>query len=260
MNTRWTLNGKRALITGGTRGIGRAIAEEFVGLGAEIAIVARKRDQLDGITKTLGGAGRPATGIVADVSTEEGRDTILSAIEKRWGALDILVNNAGTNIRKKTPAFTEEEYRQVMDTNMHSVFALSRGIYPMMKKAGEGSIVNITSVAGLTHLGTGTPYAMTKAAVIQLSRGLAAEWAKDNIRVNAVAPWYIRTSLTEALLNDPAIFASIIARTPMHRVGTPEEVASATAFLCMPAASYITGQCISVDGGFMVYGFDLLAS
>jgi tropinone reductase I len=260
MNARWTLQGQRALITGGTRGIGRAIAAEFIGLGAEILIAARTREQIQSITKDLAGTGRSVSGIAGDVSTEEGRAAILAAVQERWGALDILVNNAGTNIRKKTPAFTEEEYRRVMDTNMHSVFALTRGAYPLMKKAGGGSIVNITSVAGLTSLGTGTPYAMTKAAIIQLSRGLAAEWAKDNIRVNSVAPWYIRTSLTEGLLNDPTILASILSRTPMRRVGEPEEVAAATAFLCMPAASYITGQCVSVDGGFMVYGFELFPS
>jgi tropinone reductase I len=260
MNARWTLQGKRALITGGTRGIGRAIAEEFIGLGADILIAARTSEQIQNITKDLAGTGRSVAGITGDVSTEEGRGAILAAAQERWGALDILVNNAGTNIRKKTPAFTEEEYRRVMDTNMHSVFALTRGAYPLMKKAGGGSIVNITSVAGLTSLGTGTPYAMTKAAIIQLSRGLAAEWAKDNIRVNSVAPWYIRTSLTEGLLNDPTILSSILSRTPMRRVGEPEEVAAATAFLCMPAASYITGQCVSVDGGFMVYGFELFPS
>ncbi|MGZ8852770.1 MAG: SDR family oxidoreductase, partial [Thermoanaerobaculia bacterium] len=116
------------------------------------------------------------------------------------------------------------------------------------------SIVNVVSVAGFRNLGTGTPYAMSKAAVIQMTRSIAAEWAKDGIRVNAVAPWYIRTPLAEPVLKDPARLAAIISRTPLGRVGEIEEVAGLTAFLCLPAASYITGQCIAVDGGFSVGG------
>jgi Tropinone reductase 1 len=132
---------------------------------------------------------------------------------------------------------------------------VSRLSFPFLKKAGGASIINIVSVAGLTHLKTGAPYAMSKAAEIQLTKNLAVEWAGEDIRVNSIAPWYIRTSLTEAVLNNRKYYNEVIGRTPMQRVGKPDEVAAVAAFLAMPASSYITGQCIAVDGGFMVNGF-----
>ncbi len=257
MNTRWSLEGKRAIVTGATHGIGRAIAGELLGFGAELICVARNRADVESFVQEWTARGRSVHGIVADVARAEDRVRIMRESESIWGALDILVNNAGTNIRKKTPAFSAEEYEMILETNMTAAFELCRLGYPLLRKAGSGSIVNVTSVAGLTSVGTGTPYAMSKAAIVHLTRGLAAEWAKDNIRVNSVAPWYIRTRLIEPLLNNQKVYASIIDRTPMRRIGEPEEVASAVAFLCMPAASYITGQTVAVDGGFLHYGFEL---
>lgn len=257
MNERWRLNGKRALITGGTKGIGRAVAVALLELGADVTVAARGEAGIRSLVKEWRRKGFPVDGIAGDVSNEVDRTRIISEIELRGCGLDILVNNAGTNIRKKTPAFTLEEYAMLIGTNMTAAFALCRLAYPLLRKSGGGSIVNVTSVAGLTSLGTGTPYAMAKAAINQLTRNLAAEWASENIRVNAVAPWYIETPLTEPLFRDPKILASIKSRTPMRRVGKPEEVAAAVVFFCMPAASYITGQCLAVDGGFMVYGFEL---
>ena len=127
--------------------------------------------------------------------------------------------------------------------------------HPLLKNSGDASIVNIVSVAGITSVGTGSPYAISKAGIIHFTKYLAVEWAGDSIRVNAVAPWYIRTSLTEPVLKDPGYLKAVLDRTPMKRIGEPEEVAAAVAFLSMPAASYITGECISVDGGFLKYGF-----
>jgi Tropinone reductase 1 len=124
-----------------------------------------------------------------------------------------------------------------------------------LKNAGASAIVNVLSVAGFTAIGTGTPYAMTKAALAQMTRNLAVEWASDGIRVNSVAPWYIETPLVEAVLKDPNYRERVISRTPLRRIGRPEEVAGAVAFLCLPASSYITGQCLFVDGGFSVNGF-----
>ena len=128
-------------------------------------------------------------------------------------------------------------------------------LHPMLTAARPSSIVNVVSVAGLTHVRSGPPYAMTKAALVQMTRNLAVEWAADGIRVNAVAPWYIETPLVQSVLSNSEYRDEVIMRTPLRRIGKPEEVAGAAAFLCMPASSYVTGHCLVVDGGFMINGF-----
>ena len=255
VGARWSLKGKKALVTGGTKGIGAAIAEEFLSLGAEVFIVARSEIDLNARMDEWTANGWQIRGMSGDVGEERVREAVIGRAGKQWGKLDILVNNAGTNIRKKSPAYTAEEIDLVMRTNLTSAFDLSRKAYPLLKSAGGGSIVNVASVAGMTGVGTGSPYAMSKAAMIQMTRTLAAEWGPDQIRVNAIAPWYIRTPLAAGVLGRPEYLAAVIARTPMGRVGDPEEVAAAAAFLCMGAASYITGSCLPVDGGFLASGF-----
>ncbi|QMU28548.1 SDR family oxidoreductase [Adhaeribacter radiodurans] len=254
-SNRWTLAGKRALVTGGTKGIGRAIAEEFLQLGAEVLIVARKQAELDALLAEWREQDLQASGISADLSRSADRVQLSEYITENWGKLDILVNNVGTNIRKKTVAYSEKEYQLLLDTNLTSAFHLSQLLFPALKQAEQGNIIQISSVSGLNHLRTGAIYGMTKAAMIQLTKNLAVEWASDNIRVNALAPWYIRTPLADAVLQNQDYLNDVLSRTPMGRVGEPAEVAAAAAFLCMPAASYITGQCLAIDGGFSVYGF-----
>ena len=150
---------------------------------------------------------------------------------------------------------TLEEYRHVQQSNVESCFERCRLLYPLWKRGAPSAVVNNASVAGLTHLRTGAPYGMSKAAMIQLTRNLAVEWAGDGVRVNAVAPWYIRTPLADQVLMDAEYRREVLSRTPMGRVGEPEECARAIAFLCLPASAYITGQCLAVDGGFSVFGF-----
>jgi len=241
MNKRWTLKNKKALVTGASKGIGKAIAEEFRSLGADVFSISR----------TYTGV----SGMKCDVTSEKDRKKLFNEISKHWGKLDILVNNAGTNNRKQILESTKQDYEQLFSLNVDAVFELCKLFYPLLKESGNASIVNIASVAGFTFVGTSVTYAMTKAAVTQLTRYLSVEWAKDNIRVNAVAPWYIRTPLTEKYIKSKEYYNKITSRTPLNRAGEPIEVASAVAFLCMPAASYITGECISVDGGFLKYGF-----
>ncbi|BAZ11623.1 tropinone reductase homolog [Calothrix sp. NIES-4071] len=256
MSTRWNLAGKKALITGATKGIGKAIAQEFLSLGAEVLIVARNQETtMNQVVSWQQKQGFLVHGIAADVALEQGRQAIFKQVQEVMGGLDILVNNVGTNIRKKALDYTTNEYKSIFETNLNSLFEMCQLAYPLLKASTNSSIVNIGSVAGLTAIRTGAPYGMTKAALVQLTRSLSVEWASDGIRVNTIAPWFIHTPLTESLLNNSDFLDEVVAQTPMGRVGKPEEIAGLAAFLCMPAAAYITGQCIAVDGGFTAFGF-----
>ncbi len=253
-NNRWNLKGKNALVTGGTKGIGKAIVREFIDLGANVFTVARNEMGLTSLVEQMSGTDQIDT-LPADVSKLSDRIRIINKVKEKWDRLDILVNNVGVNIRKKTPEYSVEEYDHIMETNLRSAFELCRLVFPLLKKSEQGNIINVSSTAGLTHIRTGAIYGMTKAALIQLTKNLAAEWAEYNIRVNAVAPWYIETPLVKPVLKDPDYFKEVISRTPMKKIGKPADVAGAVSFLCMPAAAYITGHCIPVDGGFMINGF-----
>lgn len=250
----WTLTGKKALITGGTKGIGLAIVEEFLALGAEVFLVARNQQEVEDLVNNLKSLGHVVDGLAGDVSDGAVRTKIIETLSARWGRLDILVNNVGTNVRRRFIEYTEEEYRRLFDVNLFSLSEMCRLAHPLLVKGEHASVINMASVAGSFDVQSGPPYGMTKAAIIQLSRHLAAEWAADNIRVNSVSPWYIATPLTVPVLNNKERLNKIIARTPLNRVGQPAEVASAVAYLAMDHASYITGQDLKVDGGMSIKG------
>jgi Tropinone reductase 1 len=254
MSNLFSVEGKRALITGGTRGIGRAICELFLAQGAELLVVARTADELEHRLAEWHAPGGIVEGIVADVSTAEGRWQIIHAVRRHWDRLDIFVNCAGTNIRKKSVDYSIEEFRHIIDTNATAAFELSRHLHPQLAGSAGASVVFIGSTAGISTVPTGAPYAMSKAALDHLTRYLAVEWAVDGIRVNSVAPWYIRTPLVEGILSNPDYFEAVISRTPLGRIGEPMEVAAVTAFLCTSASSFVTGQTIAVDGGFLAKG------
>jgi len=246
---RWKLTGKRALVTGGTKGIGYAIAGELLALGAEVTITARTEETVTAVVAEWVAQGYNAHGVASDISTGEGRVKIVAALGQ---SLDILVNNVGTNIRKSTLDFSMDEYETVLNTNLAGAFALSRDMHPLLAASGDACIVNIGSVAGSVPMMSGLPYAASKAALDQLTRYLAVEWARDNIRVNGVNPWYTRTPLAAPRLQPGALLDAILAATPNRRIAEAEDVSAAVAFLCLPAARHITGQIIAVDGGFSV--------
>lgn len=240
----WDLTGKTALVTGGTKGIGRAIADELAALGAHVIVVARTPADVAATAAALHG-----TGIVADVVTE--RAKIVAAIT---GPLHILVHDAATNVRKPLVQYDDVTWNSIIATNLTSAILLSRDLHPRLAEARGASVVHVGSVAGQLALPTGVAYAAAKAGLEQAARTLALEWARDQIRVNTVAPWYTRTPLAQPVLDRPDVLAAICARTPLGRVAEPREVAAAVAFLALPVASYITGQCLNVDGGMSIQG------
>lgn len=255
--SRWRLDGRVALVTGASKGIGLACARELAALGADVLMVARDEAALEVARAELEdeAQGRAFHAFAADLSDHEQRLEVFDWIADLDVELSLLVNNVGGNVTRAALDYSLEEVRALIETNVLAAFEMSRLAHPHLAEHGNAAIVNVGSVSGLTHVRTGAPYGLTKAALHQLTRNLACEWAEDGIRVNAVAPWYIRTQRTEGPLADPDYLDEVLSRTPIGRIGEPEEVAAAVAFLCLPAASYVTGECIAVDGGFLRYGF-----
>ncbi|TWR26728.1 SDR family oxidoreductase [Mucilaginibacter achroorhodeus] len=245
----WNLHRKKILITGGTRGIGHATVIETLKLGAQVLFTARSKTEVASFEQELQEQGLPATGLAGDMADAQRRQEISNWINAHWGVLDVLVNNAGMNIRKPTLEFTVQEYQKILEVNLIAPFELSRSLHHLLVQAKHPAIVNIASVAGFLDVQTGSPYAMSKAALIQQTKSLAAEWAKDGIRVNALSPWFTETSLTEALLLNEAKLQDVLSRTPLQRVARAEEMAAIIAFLAMDHSSYIAGQNIIADGG-----------
>ncbi|XP_022752710.1 tropinone reductase homolog At2g29290-like isoform X1 [Durio zibethinus] len=253
-NNRWSLHGMTALVTGGTKGIGYAIVEELAGLGARIHTCSRTETDLNRCLLDWEAKGFQVTGSVCDVSSQAQREKLMNTVSSKFdGKLNILINNVGTFISKPTPEFTTEDFSFIMGTNFESAYNFCQLAYPLLKASGRGSIVFLSSVSGVVTVSVGSIYGATKGAINQLAKYLACEWAKDNIRVNSVAPWFIRTPLVESIIEN--FSEAIISRTPMGRIGEPDEVSSLVGFLCLPAASYMTGQTICIDGGMTVNGF-----
>jgi 2-deoxy-D-gluconate 3-dehydrogenase len=244
------LKGKVAIVTGGNGGIGLGMARGLAAAGAKVVVAGRDAKKSAAAAKELGGIA-----IEVDVLQESECKKLVQETAKQLGRLDILVNNAGINIRKQPEEYALEEWRKVIDTNLTSAFVCSQAAYPQMKKAGRGKIVNIGSMMSIFGASFTTPYAASKGGIVQMTRGMACAWAKDNIQVNAVLPGWIDTDLTKRAREQvKGLHERVLARTPAARWGDPADFAGIAVFLASPASDFLTGTAIPVDGGYSVQG------
>ncbi len=244
----FSLEGKTALVTGGSRGIGKSIALELAEAGADVVITyARSVDAASEVVREIESKGRKAKAIQADAVRYNETEAVIATIQNEFSGPDILVNNAGITKDTLILRMSEEQWDDVIHTNLKSVFNYSKAVIKPMMKARSGSIITIGSVVGIGGNAGQTNYAASKAGVIGFSKSLAKEVASRNIRVNVVAPGYITTEMTGKL--DDKVLQSIKDRIPLKRAGNPVEIAMAVQFLASDASSYITGTVLTVDGG-----------
>lgn len=243
-----SLEGKTALVTGGSRGIGRSIALALAELGADVALTyARSVDAANEVKKEIEAKGRKAKAIQADAVSLDKAEEVINDLTDEWGKLDILVNNAGITRDNLILRMSEDQWDEVIDTNLKSIFNYSKAVAKPMMRNRSGSIINISSVVGISGNAGQSNYAASKAGIIGFTKSYAKELASRNIRANVVAPGYITTEMTDEL--DEKVLKSIKEETPMGEPGDAEDVASAVAFLASELSSYITGEVIRVDGG-----------
>lgn len=241
------LSGRVALITGASRGFGLEIAKLFAEAGATVVLNGRYKEALQTAAKSLP-QGR--SDIAAfDVADTAASTAAVAAIEKAHGKLDILVNNAGTNIRKPLAEVTLEDWRTVLDTNLTGAFALARAAALGMAQRGHGRIINIGSVLSILGRANIAAYTASKHGIVGFTKSFAAELGASGVTCNAIAPGYFETELNRPLMDDPAFVTFVNERTPLRRWGKPEELAGAALFLASPAASYVNGHVLTVDGG-----------
>jgi len=248
LSTNFSLTGKAALVTGGNGGIGLAMAQGLAAAGAAVAIVGRDETKNSRALKELGGK---AFSLQCDLRDGKACGAMVEEAARHLGRLDILVNNAGTNVRKAPQDYTLEEWHLVLDTNLTSAFVAAQAAHAHMKRAGGGKIVNIGSMMSLFGASFAAPYGASKGGIVQLTKSLAAAWAKDNIQVNAVLPGWVDTALTRQARKDVAgLHQRVLERTPAGRWGEPQDLAGIAVFLSSKASDFITGAAIPVDGGY----------
>jgi 3-oxoacyl-[acyl-carrier protein] reductase len=241
------LNGQVALVTGASRGIGRAIAERLAACGAQVAGVARSLQALEGTLQAIRSAGGTAEGFAADVAVGAEVEQVVAAVEAKFGAIHVLVNNAGITRDGLMLRMEESAWDEVIDTNLKGTFLFTKAVGALMMRGRYGRVINISSVSGLMGNPGQANYSASKAGVVGFSKTVARELASRGITVNVVAPGFITTDMTEVL--PEKIKAEVKERVPVRRLGKPEDIADLVCYLAGPAAGYITGQVIAVDGG-----------
>ncbi|MBM3173214.1 MAG: glucose 1-dehydrogenase [Chloroflexi bacterium] len=249
MQMDFSLEGKKALVTGGGRGIGRAIALGLAKAGADVAIASRKLPNLEKVAEEIRALGRKALPVEAHVGRMEDIQNLVTKVKGEFGRIDILVNNAATNPAvEQAIDISERAWDSVMNLNLKGLFFLSQAVAKVMKEQGGGNIVTIASVAGI-HPDILAAYSVSKAGAIMATKIMAQQWAPFGIRANVVAPGLTKTQFSEFLWGNEQILQVAVSRAPMGRIAEPEEMVGAVIFLCSDAASYITGQVLCVDGG-----------
>jgi NAD(P)-dependent dehydrogenase (short-subunit alcohol dehydrogenase family) len=247
------LGGRRALVTGGSRGLGRAMAEGLARAGADVAICARSEADLAPARQAIQALGVRAEAFPMDVRSRASVRRAVDAAVAALGGIDILVNDAGVNVRKPVLELSEDEWDLVLDTNLKGYFLVAQAVAPQMLARGAGKVINVSSIFGAVAMPNQLAYASSKGGVNMLTKVMALEWAQKGVQVNAIAPTYFETPFVAALRNDPKRYRFLVERTPMGRFGQPEELVGTVVYLASRASDFVTGQTLYVDGGWTAW-------
>lgn len=247
------LTGKLAIVTGASKGLGKAMSVGLAKAGADLVLCARNLEDLNVVAREIEQVGRRALPVQTDVLQSESVQSMVDRVVGEFGRIDVLVNNAGVNVRKPVVKFEEQEWDLVVNTNLKGYFLVARAVGNQMIDQKKGKIINIASILGTVGLPNQVAYASSKGGIIQMTKVMAIEWAPFNITVNAIGPTYFETPLVAQLRNDPERYQFIVDRTPMKRWGQPEELEGIVIFLASKASDFVTGQTIFIDGGWTAW-------